>query len=359
MKKILLAMSGGIDSSVAAILLRKQNYDIHGITFVAYHSDENLMASFDTEENKVLFEARKTAEILEIPHTALDLRYDFKNIVIQDFINQYLSGFTPNPCVVCNKKIKWEKLLSECNKLNCDYLATGHYAQIIYENGRYFLRKGIDKGKDQTYFLWQLSQENLSRTIFPLGNFTKTQVRNFARLNNYETLSNKSESQEICFIESNDYRSFLRNSIPDIDKNIGEGNFIDTNGQIIGKHRGYPFYTIGQRKGLEIAMGYPVYVLNIDANTNTITLGKSDELLCSELWIGGVNYMKYGNFDEIKTELSCKIRYNTEAKKCRVESHGNRVKIIFDNPVSAITPGQSAVIYENEDVVAGGVILKI
>ncbi|MDR2009069.1 MAG: tRNA 2-thiouridine(34) synthase MnmA [Bacteroidales bacterium] len=359
MKKILLAMSGGTDSSVAAILLKEQNHQLEGITFRAYDSISKGCMEKETGccSADAIFEAKKLAESLGFHHNILDIRNDFENTVIKDFIEKYLSGVTPNPCVLCNKEIKWGRLIEECDKLGCDYLATGHYAQIINENNRYFLRKGVDETKDQTYFLWRLSQENLARTIFPLGKLTKSQVRDIARIHGYEKIANKRESQEICFITDDDYKNFLREKIPDIDKNIGKGNFVDINGKVLGEHKGYPYYTVGQRKGLEIAMGYPVYVLDIDSESNVITLGKREDLLSNELWIGDINLMKYDNIDKM-TGLTCKIRYNNKGESCTVYQYGDELKVCFDNPVSAVTPGQSAVIYEKNDVVGGGIILK-
>ena len=358
--RVLLAMSGGTDSSVAAMLLQEKNYDIEGMTFRSYDSISKACMEKETGCCSVdsLFEAKKLAENLGFPHQILDIRDLFDQTVINNFINEYLQGLTPNPCVVCNKTIKWGKMIEEADRLSCDFLATGHYAQIIYENGRYFLRKGVDQTKDQSYFLWTLTQKNLARTIFPLGHLTKPEVRKIALKNNYEKIAEKRESQEICFIPDDDYRSFLRERVPDIDIKIGEGNFIDSNGKVIGKHKGYPFYTIGQRKGLDIAMGYPVYVLNIDAKTNTITLGTRDELLSNELIIDGVNFMKYESI-KTGTKAVCKIRYNNPGEECTLEQIGEKIKITFKNPVSAITPGQSAVLYENDDVIAGGIITKI
>ena len=352
-------MSGGIDSSVSAILLKQQNFEIIGMTFRSYDAISKACMEKETGCCSIdsIFEAKQLADDFGFPHHILDTRKLFENTVISDFISQYITGFTPNPCVLCNKIIKWGKMLEESNKYNCDYLATGHYAQIACENGRYFLRKAVDKSKDQSYFLWTLTQDNLKKTVFPLGNLTKAQVRNIARENNYIKLSEKRESQEICFITNDDYRSFLREKISDIDIKIGKGNFVDINGKILGKHKGFPFYTIGQRKGLEIALGYPAYVLDIDANTNTITLGKRDELLSKEMWIGNVNLMKYENLDR-NMDLTCKIRFNNDGEKCKLQHIGDKIKIDFENPVSAITPGQSAVIYEGDDLVCGGVILK-
>ncbi len=352
-------MSGGTDSSVAALLLKEQGYEIIGMTFRSYDliskgclEKETGCCSVDS-----IFEAKKLAAELGFEHKIIDIRKLFEKTIIQNFINEYMSGSTPNPCVLCNQIVKWGQMIEEADNLKCNYLATGHYAQVIFENGRYFLRKGSDNLKDQSYFLWKLSQENLARTIFPLGNLTKTEVREIARKLNYEKLANKKESQEICFIPDDDYRQFLRQRVPNIDKKIGEGNFIDTNGKIIGKHKGFPFYTIGQRKGLEIAMGYPVYVLNIDATTNTITLGDSNQLLKTEVWIEETNFMKYPDIFKEK-EAICKIRYNNKGEECRVKQFDNKIKITFKKPVSAVTPGQSAVIYEENDIIAGGIIMK-
>jgi tRNA-specific 2-thiouridylase len=356
-KRVLLAMSGGLDSSVSAMLLRQQGYDVTGMTFRSYDTistacmeKENGCCSVDA-----IFEAKKLADDFGFPHHILDTRQLFENTVIDDFISQYMRGFTPNPCVLCNKIIKWGKMLDECGKLHCDYFATGHYAQIAFENGRYFLKKGADKSKDQSYFLWTLSQENLKRTIFPLGNLTKPQVRDIARENNYQKIAQKRESQEICFITNNDYRSFLRERVADIDRQTGEGNFIDQSGKIVGKHKGYPFYTIGQRKGLVVAFGTPKYVCRIDAQTNEIMLGDKEDLLTDSLIIRQYNLMKY---DKIPFNFSgeVKIRYKDKGQTATINQYDDYIKVEFKEPVSAITPGQSAVIYEGDDVVVGGVI---
>ncbi|MCL1851009.1 MAG: tRNA 2-thiouridine(34) synthase MnmA [Bacteroidetes bacterium] len=358
-KRVLLGMSGGIDSSVSAMLLKEDGFDITGMTFRSYDSISKACMEKETGCCSVdsIFEAKNLADDFGFPHYILDTRKLFEDTIIADFIAQYMSGFTPNPCVLCNKIIKWGKMIEECDKHHCDFLATGHYAQVAFENNRYFLRKAVDKSKDQTYFLWTLTQENLKRTIFPLGHLTKLQVREIARRHNYLKLSQKRESQEICFVIDDDYRSFLREKVADIDQQIGEGNYVDISGKILGKHKGYPFYTIGQRKGLGIALGYPAYVVNINAHTNTVTLGTKDDLLTQEMWIGNVNLMKYEKLNK-NMDLTCKIRFNNEGEKCKVQQVGDRMKIEFEKPVSAITPGQSAVIYEDDDLVCGGIILK-
>jgi tRNA-specific 2-thiouridylase len=358
-KRVLLGMSGGIDSSVSAMLLKEDGFDITGMTFRSYDSISKACMEKETGCCSVdsIFEAKNLADDFGFPHYILDARKLFENTIIADFIAQYMSGFTPNPCVLCNKIIKWGKMIEECDKHHCVFIATGHYAQVIFENDRYFLRKAVDKSKDQTYFLWTLTQENLKRTIFPLGNLTKLQVREIACRHNYLKLSQKRESQEICFVTNDDYRSFLREKVPDIDLKIGEGNYVDISGKILGKHKGYPYYTIGQRKGLGIALGYPAYVVDINADTNTVILGTKDDLLTQEMWIGNINLMKYEQLDK-DMKLTCKIRFNNEGEKCKVQQVGDKMKIAFEKPVSAITPGQSAVIYEDDDLVCGGIILK-
>lgn len=352
-------MSGGIDSSVAAMLLKEQGYELHGLTYRPYDAISPACMEKQTGCCSVdaIFEAKALANDLKFDHSVLDIRKEFDKTVISDFVREYLAGRTPNPCVVCNRTIKWGEVIRKADELECDFIATGHYAQIGNQNGRYYLIQGDDDNKDQTYFLWQLSQTDLKRTLFPLGQFNKPEVRKIAFDHGYESISKKRESQEICFIPDNDYRRFIKERVPDIAEKVGEGNYVDISGKILGRHKGYPFYTIGQRKGLEIALGRPVYVIDIDAETNTITLGDREELNKKELWVDNVNLMKY---DKIEGELEVitKIRYNNKGTLSRISQHGDRLKVEFYESAWAITPGQSAVFFEGRDVVGGGIICR-
>jgi len=357
--KVLLCMSGGIDSSVAALLLIDQGYEVHGLTYRPFDAVSPACMEKQTGCCSVdaIFEAKALATELGMEHTVFDLRSEFEQSVIQNFIDEYLSGRTPNPCVLCNRVIKWGEVIRKADELGCTYIATGHYAQIGEQNGRYFLIKGIDEKKDQTYFLWQLSQDDLKRTIFPLGGLTKTDVRRIAREKGHIHIAHKRESQEICFIPDNDYRRFIRERVPDLSDSIGEGNFVDRNGKILGRHQGFPFYTIGQRKGLVIALGHPAYVIDIVAETNTVVLGERSELDKKELWVEAVNLMKYPEL-EGEREVITKIRYNNKGTLSRITQHGERIKVEFYENTWAVTPGQSAVFYEDGHLVGGGIICR-
>lgn len=354
-------MSGGIDSSVSGMLLAEQGYDIYGVTYRTYDSVIDNCISKETGCCTIdsIMEAKRLAEKLGYPHEILDLRESFKNNIITNFIDEYLNGRTPNPCVVCNSDIKWGKLIQHADKLGCDYIATGHYAQISELNGRYYLSKGIDESKDQTYFLYGLSQDDLKRTLFPLGGFKKDDIRKMAAERGFVKLSEKKESQEICFIPDNDYRRFLTDEAPERVQQIGEGNFKMTDGRIVGKHKGYPFYTIGQRKGLGVAMGYPVYVIDIDAATNTVVIGEKDELNNTTFTVGNINLMKYKNLPDEGIEVNIKIRYRNPGTKGKIKPRGDKILVSLYHNASAITPGQSAVFYEENDVVGGGLILSV
>lgn len=357
MKKVLIAMSGGIDSTVAAMLLQEQGYDLVGVTYRTFDSiskgcmeKEKGCCSVDS-----LFEAKRMAQDLGFEHHILDIRQEFKDTVITNFIDEYLRGRTPNPCVVCNSTIKWGKIIETADELGCQYVSTGHYARIGHQNGRWYLRKGADESKDQTYFLWTLTQENLARTIFPLGELTKPEVRRIALEHGYEKLSKKVESQEICFIPENDYRAFLAEHVENYTEKYGPGDFTDTQGNKLGTHKGYPNYTIGQRKGLGIALGQPMFVVAIHPENNIVVLGTKDELQGKTFYAGKINLMKYATIPE-GLEVTAKIRYRNQGGKASLYPEGDRIRVVFHEDMDSITPGQSAVFYENEDMVGGGII---
>lgn len=350
-------MSGGIDSTVAAILLQEQGYELVGVT---YRTFDNISKGCMEKEKGCcsvdsIFEAKRMAQELGFEHHILDIRQEFKDTVITNFIDEYLHGRTPNPCVICNSTIKWGKLIETADELGCRYIATGHYARVGQQDNRWFLRKGVDESKDQTYFLWTLTQDNLSRTMFPLGELTKPEVRKIALEHGYEKLSKKVESQEICFIPENDYRVFLAEHVENYSEKYGAGYFIDTKGDKLGMHKGFPNYTIGQRKGLGIALGHPMFVVAIHPEDNTVVLGTKDELQGKTFYAHDINLMKYAQIPE-GFEVTAKIRYRNQGGKASLFPEGNRIRVVFHEEMDSITPGQSAVFYENEDVVCGGII---
>lgn len=352
-------MSGGLDSSVAAGLLLEQGFDVIGITIKTYkYEDVGGNISNDTSCCSIdgINDARRVATKLGIPHYVYDFTEVFSNEIIDYFTNAYLSGETPNPCVMCNKKIKWAELIKRADALGADFIATGHYAKIEHnvENDRYYISKGNDLNKDQSYALWAVSQENLSRTLFPLSGFDKTNIRELAK--KYKLpIADKSESYEICFIPDNNYERFLKDRVEGLEEKVSGGDIV-RDGNVIGKHRGFPFYTIGQRKGLAVSQPEPVYVIGIYPETNTVEVGTDDQLLSKGLIADNVNMMKFHNLIEPK-HLTVKIRYKDEGHNaiCR-ELQNENIEVIFDNPRKSVTKGQSIVIYDGCDVVGGGVI---
>ncbi|MGK9369052.1 tRNA 2-thiouridine(34) synthase MnmA [Melioribacter sp. Ez-97] len=358
--RVIVAMSGGVDSSVAAAILKKEGYDVIGITMKTWGfmevggapKHESGCCSLDA-----IFDAKNVADLIGIPHYTVDFTKAFEETVIDDFVKEYLSGRTPNPCVVCNRKIKWEELLKKADSLDARYVATGHYAVVEKINDRYTLKYSKDMKKDQTYALWGLTQESLSRTLFPLGKYTKEEVRAIAAEFGLKT-AGKPDSQEICFVADNNYERFLRERIPNVIDNIQEGNLV-YHGEVVGKHKGFPFYTIGQRRGLGISFGKPVYVKNIDSNTNTIEIGDKEELLERKVKASDVNYVSKSILKEGEKVFG-KIRYSDSAKEAVVlKSTPDSIEIEFTEPKNAVTPGQSLVLYDHEGyLLAGGIIEK-
>lgn len=357
--KVLVAMSGGLDSSVVAMMLHNEGYEVVGITMKTwdYATSGGSKKTTGCCSLDDINDARQMAVTLGFPHYILDIRGEFGDYIIDNFVEEYIAGRTPNPCVLCNTHIKWEALLKRADKLGCDFIATGHYAQVRQENGRYVVSKGLDEAKDQSYVLWGLSQESLARTIFPLGKYRKADIRKMALDSGFEEIAKKSESYEICFVPDNDYRGFLKRKVEGLEEKVKGGKFVSTTGEVLGEHEGYPFYTIGQRKGLNVAAGHPLYVTKIEVETNTVVLGTKEELDRQEMMVRGINLVKYDSLPP-DMEVLTKVRYKHPGAMSRINQVGDKVKVEFYEKVSAIAPGQSAVFYEGNDLLGGGFIEK-
>ena len=360
--RVVVAMSGGVDSSLAAVLMVEQGYDVIGVTIKTYNYED--VGGNDNRDSSCcsidgINVARSVAGKFNFPHYVFDFSARFKKEVINGFVEEYLSGRTPNPCVVCNQKIKWEYLIEKANALGADYVCTGHYANIRRDasTGRFVISKGKDPGKDQSYALYGISQVNLSKTIFPLAEFTKPQVRELASKYGLAS-SNRPESYEICFITDNNYTRFLKDTVPGLESRISDGEVL-FDGKPVGKHHGYPFYTIGQRKGLGVSHSEPLYVKSIDAETNAVEVDVDERLYAKALIAERVNFVKYPNLADEKTYTG-KIRYKDSGAACIAKQTGqDEINVEFMNPRRAITPGQSVVLYEGYDIVAGGIISKV
>ena len=356
-EKVVLGMSGGVDSSVAAYILKEEGYDVIGVTMQVWPSDKE----YEEKEGEccslsAVNDARKVADKLDIPYYVMNFKDVFEKKVIQYFIDEYSIGRTPNPCIACNKYIKFGELLKKANMLGAEYVATGHYAKIIKDEdtGRFLLKRAKDDKKDQTYVLYNLTQYQLSHTLMPLSGYTKDKVREIAGEIGLD-VAHKKDSEEICFIPDNDYGAFLKKRIPD---KIKEGYFVDMNGKVIGKHKGIANYTMGQRKGLNLALGKPVFVIDIVPEKNIVVIGDEKEIFRSELYAKNINFIP---FDNLKGDMrvTAKIRYAAKESPATICPYKDGVMVKFDSPQRAITKGQSVVFYDRDIVVGGGIIEDI
>ena len=349
LKKVLVALSGGVDSATCAVLMKKEGYELIGAT-MRLHTKES--SSCLTEKD--IEDAESICKNLKIPYSVVDFSSDFNKYVIENFIEAYENGATPNPCIECNFRLKFDKLFEYAMENGCDYIATGHYARIEYSEkyGRLVLKKAINEKKDQSYVLWRLDKNKLEHTLFPLGSMpSKDEVRALAMETGLD-VGSKKDSQDICFIPDGDYGKFIENYRK---KSYPVGNFVNLQGETLGKHNGIIRYTIGQRKGLGLALPAPMYVVAKNLSTNEVVLGFSDDLLSRELWADEVNLTALDTIDE-PICVQAKIRYNQEAKPATATLENGRLHIIFDEPQRAICRGQSVVIYDHDIVLGGGII---
>lgn len=356
-KRVVVGMSGGVDSSVAAWLLKEQGYDVIGVTMQIWQDEEEKIQ----EENggccglSAVEDARRVAARLDIPYYVMNFKREFKESVIDYFIDEYIGGRTPNPCIACNRYVKWESLLKRSMDIGADYIATGHYARVEQlPNGRYAVRTSATGKKDQTYALYNLTQDQLRRTLMPVGGYTKEEIREIAAKMDLP-VAHKPDSQDICFVPDGDYASFIEKAT---DCKFPQGNFVLTDGTVVGRHNGIIHYTVGQRKGLGIAMGYPVFVLAIRPETNEVVLGKVEESLSRYVRANHINFMAMEDLKEPK-RVWAKIRYNHKGAWCIAERTGeDEILCTFDEPIRAAAPGQAVVLYDGEYVLGGGTIIN-